>query len=128
MVSAQVRLRRMSKVNLAEKLALVNEHWSPKTVGGMNDYEVKVVKVQGEFTWHTHAETDEFFLVIEGRLTIRLRDGEVILEPGELYVVPKGAEHCPYSDGETQVLLIEPKGVVNTGDAGGELTAAAQRL
>jgi len=118
----------MSEVNLADKLALVQEHWSPKTVGEMNDCELKVVKVQGEFTWHTHDETDEFFLVIEGRLTIRLRDGEVILEPGELFVVPKGVEHCPYSEGETQILLIEQRGVVNTGDAGGELTAKAERL
>lgn len=107
----------MSKINLAEKLATVREHWSPKTIGDLNDYELKVVKVQGEFTWHQHADTDEFFLVIEGRLTIRLRDREVVLDPGELFVVARGVEHCPYSEGETQILLIEPKGVVNTGDA-----------
>ena len=118
----------MSKVNLAEKLALVKEHWSPRTIGALNDYEIKVVKVKGEFTWHQHADTDEFFLVIAGRLTIRLRDREVVLEPGELFVVPKGVEHCPYSKVETEILLIEPRGVVNTGDAGGELTAQAQRL
>ena len=118
----------MSKVNLADKLALVQEHWSPKTVGEMNDYELKVVKVRGEFTWHRHEDTDEFFVVVDGRLTIRLRDGEVVLEPGKLFVVPKAIEHCPFSEGETQILLIEPRGVVNTGDAGGELTAAAQRI
>jgi mannose-6-phosphate isomerase-like protein (cupin superfamily) len=118
----------MKKVNLAEKLAMVQENWSPKTIGDMNHYELKVVKVQGEFTWHQHADTDEFFLVIEGRLTIRLRDGEVVLDPGELFVVPRGVEHCPYSEVETQILLIEPKGVVNTSDAGGELTASAERI
>jgi len=118
----------MSKVNLADKLALVQEHWRPKTVGDMNDYELKVVKVKGEFTWHTHEETDEFFLVIEGRLTIRLREREVVLDPGELFVVPRGVEHCPCTEGETQILLIEPKDVVNTGDAGGELTATPERI
>lgn len=118
----------MKKINLAEKLAIVQEHWSPKTIGDLNDYELKVVKVQGEFTWHRHADTDEFFLVIKGRLTIRLREGEVILDPGELFVVPRGVEHCPYSQSETQILLIEPSGVVNTGDAGGGLTASGERI
>lgn len=111
-------------VNLGDKLALFSEHWSPKVVARLNDYEIKVVKVQGEFVWHSHDDTDELFLVIDGRLTIRLRDGDVALGPGELYVVPRGVEHCPIAEGEVSAMLIEPVGVVNTGDAGGELTAA----
>ena len=94
----------------------------------LNDYELKVVKVLGEFTWHTHDDTDELFLVIRGRLTVRLRDGDVVLEPGELYVVERGVEHCPFATVETYVLLIEPRGVVNTGASGGELTAATERI
>ena len=112
-----------SVVDLAAKLARFSDHWSPKVVARMNDYEIKVVKVRGEFTWHTHDDTDELFLVIDGRLTIQLRDGDVTLGPGQLYVVPKGVEHCPIADGEVQAMLIEPSGVVNTGDAGGPLTA-----
>lgn len=110
-------------VDLAEKLSMVAEHWSPKVVARLNDYEIKVVKVSGEFTWHSHEETDELFLVIEGELTIRMRDGDVVLGPGQLFVVPRGTEHCPVADAETHALLIEPAGVVNTGDAGGPLTA-----
>jgi mannose-6-phosphate isomerase-like protein (cupin superfamily) len=110
-------------VNLGDKLALFSEHWSPKVVARLNDYEIKVVKVQGEFVWHSHEDTDELFLVIDGRLTIQLRDGDVTIGPGELYVVPRGVEHCPITEGEVSALLIEPVGVVNTGDAGGELTA-----
>ena len=110
-------------VDLAGTLAAFADLWSPKVVARMNDYEVKVVKVQGEFEWHTHADTDELFLVIAGRLTIQLRDGDVTLGPGQLFVVPRGVEHCPLADVETQALLIEPVGVVNTGDAGGPLTA-----
>ncbi len=110
-------------VDLAGKLALFAEHWSPKVVARLNDYEVKVVKLQGEFVWHTHEDTDELFLVLAGELTIRLRDGDVVLRPGQLYVVPRGVEHCPVAEGEVHALLIEPAGVVNTGDAGGPLTA-----
>ncbi len=111
-------------IDLAEHLSRVSELWAPKVVARLNDYEVKVVKVQGEFVWHTHADTDELFLVIEGRLTIALRDGDVTLGPGQLFVVPRGVEHRPVAEGETHALLIEPLGVVNTGDAGGPLTAA----
>ncbi|WP_375484795.1 cupin domain-containing protein [uncultured Jatrophihabitans sp.] len=111
-------------VDLAEKLSMFSEHWSPKVVARLNDYEVKVVKVRGEFVWHTHDDTDELFLVIGGELTIQLRDGDVRLCPGQLFVVPRGVEHCPIADGEVQALLIEPIGVVNTGDSGGALTAA----
>jgi mannose-6-phosphate isomerase-like protein (cupin superfamily) len=110
-------------VDLAAKLAQFSDHWSPKVVARMNDYEIKVVKVRGEFTWHSHDDTDELFLVVDGQLTIQLRDGAVTLGPGQLYVVPKGIEHCPLAEGEVSALLIEPAGVVNTGDAGGEQTA-----
>lgn len=93
-------------------------------VARLNDYEIKVVKIRGEFVWHTHDETDELFLVVSGELVISLRDREVRLAPGQLFVVPRGAEHCPSANGEVHAVLIEPEGVVNTGDAGGPLTAA----
>jgi mannose-6-phosphate isomerase-like protein (cupin superfamily) len=113
-----------TKVDIAERLSLFSEHWSPKVVARLNDYEIKLVKVKGEFVWHTHADTDELFLVIEGTLTIQLRDGDVTLQPGQLYVVPRGVEHRPVADGEVAAMLIEPGGVVNTGDAEpGDLTA-----
>jgi mannose-6-phosphate isomerase-like protein (cupin superfamily) len=105
-------------LDIAEKLSLVSEHWSPKVMARLNDYEIKVVKLQGEFVWHTHDDTDELFLVIDGALTIQLHDGNVDLKPGQLFVVPKGVEHCPIAEGEAHALLIEPVGVVNTGDAG----------
>ena len=111
-------------IDIADKLSQFSEHWSPKVVARLNDYEIKAVKVSGEFVWHTHDDTDELFLVIEGELTIQLRDGDVTLRPGQLYVVPRGVEHCPIAEGEVQALLIEPVGVVNTGGAGGPLTAA----
>jgi mannose-6-phosphate isomerase-like protein (cupin superfamily) len=111
-------------IDLAQKLAKLDETWSPGIVAQMNDLKIVVVKVQGEFVWHKHDDTDDFFLVLEGRLTIQLRDGNVVLEPGQLYVVPRGVEHCPRAEEETHVLLIEPMGTPNTGDAGGDLTAA----
>ena len=114
----------MTVVDLHEKLSRFSDHWSPKVVARMNDYEVKVVKLKGDFVWHTHDDTDELFLVIEGDLTIQLRDGDVQLREGQLYVVPRGVEHRPVTDGEVAVMLIEPAGVVNTGDVGGDLTAA----
>lgn len=110
-------------IDLAGKLALLREHWSPRVVAELNDYQFKIAKLKGEFVWHRHPDTDEAFLVIEGRLTIELRDGRVELAPGELYVVPRGVEHRPVAAEECGVLLIEPRGVVNTGDAGGERTA-----
>ncbi|MEW1951918.1 cupin domain-containing protein [Terrabacter sp. NPDC080008] len=115
-------------VDLGEKFDLFREHWSPKLVARLNDYEVKLVKVQGEFVWHSHEETDELFLVIEGTLTIQLRDRDVTLEPGQLFVVPRGVEHCPRADVEVKALLLEPAGVVNTGNAGGELTARVEPI
>jgi mannose-6-phosphate isomerase-like protein (cupin superfamily) len=110
-------------VNVADKLALIAEHWSPRTVATVNDYDVRLVKVCGEFVWHQHADTDEFFLVVDGELTIRMDAGDVVLGRGELYVVPAGVQHQPVATAETSVLLFEPSTVVNTGDAGGELTA-----
>ena len=111
------------KVNLADKLALLEAPYSPGIVGYMNDYKVAVVKVKGEFVWHAHDDTDDFFLVLRGRMTIQLRDRDIELNEGELFVVPRGVEHCPKADEEAHVLLIEPRGTVNTGDAGGALTA-----
>ncbi|WP_411283688.1 cupin domain-containing protein [Lapillicoccus sp.] len=111
-------------VDITERLSLFSEHWSPKVVARLNDYEIKVVKVKGEFVWHTHDDTDELFIVVAGDLTIQLRDGDVRLSAGQLFVVPRGVEHCPVADGEVHALLIEPTGVVNTGNAGGALTAA----
>lgn len=110
-------------IDIAEKLASFSEHWSPKVVTRLNDYEIKLVKVQGEFTWHSHDDTDELFFVISGELTIQMRDGDVVLRPGQLFVVPRGERHCPIAVGEVHAMLIEPAGVVNTGDAGGPHTA-----
>ena len=104
-------------INLAEKLALFSEHWSPKVVAAFNGHDIMVVKVKGRFVWHSHPDTDDFFLVLSGRLTIEMRDGDVVLGPGELFVVPRGVEHCPVAEEETELLLIEPKGTPNTGDA-----------
>lgn len=112
-----------TSINIAEKLARFSDHWSPKVIAEMNDYQFKLVKVQGEFVWHNHAETDEVFLVIEGSLRIEFRDGSVELNPGEMFVVPKGVEHKPVAEKECQMMLIEPVEVVNTGEVGGELTA-----
>ena len=110
-------------VDLADKFTLFSEHFSPKVIARLNDYEIKLVRIKGEFVWHTHEDTDELFLVIDGSLTIQLRNGDVALRPGQLFVVPQGVEHCPVADGEVQAMLIEPAGLTNTGDAGGPLTA-----
>jgi mannose-6-phosphate isomerase-like protein (cupin superfamily) len=114
--------------NLAAALAAVDGHWQPRRFAGVNDYDVKVVKLLGEFVWHTHPETDELFLVLDGRIVIQLHDGNVELGVGDAYVVPRGVEHCPRADAEASVLLIEPAGTVNTGDAGGNRTAAVRDL
>ncbi|HWI32956.1 MAG TPA: cupin domain-containing protein [Lapillicoccus sp.] len=115
-------------VDLHERLSLFSEHWSPKVIARLNDYAVKVVKLKGEFVWHSHPETDELFLVVEGTLVIQLRDGDVVVGPGQLYVVPKGVEHRPVAEGDVSVVLVEPEGTVNTGDAGGPLTAVPEDL
>jgi len=111
-------------VNLREKLGKFEEHWSPRVVAEMNDYQFKVVKLKGEFVWHQHEDTDEAFLVIEGEMEIGFRDRTVTLGAGEMFVVPRGGEHITRAAGECHALILEPRGVVNTGDAGGALTAA----
>ncbi|MCM3455687.1 cupin domain-containing protein [Heyndrickxia oleronia] len=110
-------------ININNKLSKFNEYWSPKVISEMNDYQFKLVKLLGDFVWHSHNDTDEVFFVIEGEMKIEFRDGEVTLSKGEMYVVPKGVEHKPFAEKECQVMLVEPKGVVNTGDHQGELTA-----
>tara|TARA_B100001750_G_scaffold81268_1_gene64586 strand:+ start:111 stop:473 length:363 start_codon:yes stop_codon:yes gene_type:complete len=110
-------------INIAEKFKLFSDHWSPKVIAEMNDYQFKLAKVKGEFIWHAHEESDETFIVIDGELTIEFRDKSVHLNKGEMCVVPKGVEHKPVAENECQIMLIETKGVVNTGDAGGEKTA-----
>jgi mannose-6-phosphate isomerase-like protein (cupin superfamily) len=118
----------MDAVNIGSMLARFSEHWAPKKIAELNDYDIKIVKVLGEFTWHAHADTDELFFVVDGTLTIQTRDGDVVLGPGELFVVPRGAEHCPRADEEAAVMLIEPRGVVNTGEAGRDMTAEVEAL
>ena len=110
-------------VNLAKKLARFSDHWSPKVVAEMNDYQFKLVKIQGDFVWHNHADTDEVFIVLEGSMRIEFEDGDVELSEGEMYVVPRGVNHKPYAEEECKVMLVEPRGVVNTGEVDGELTA-----
>jgi mannose-6-phosphate isomerase-like protein (cupin superfamily) len=106
----------MKGINLAAKLATFSEHYRPKTVGQFNGHDLMVVKVKGPFTWHKHDNTDDFFLVLKGRLTIQMREGNVVLGSGELFVVPRGVEHCPVAEEEAHVLLIEPMGTPNTGN------------
>ena len=110
-------------INLQDKLSKFSEHWSPKIIAQMNDYHFKLAKVQGEFVWHDHPDTDEMFLVIKGQLDIHLRDGVVTLNEGEMYVVPKGVEHKPVAEDECHILLVEPAGTVNTGNVVSEKTA-----
>lgn len=115
---------RMNKVNLTEKFALFSEHWTPKIIAELNDYQIKIVKVEGDFVWHDHSDTDEFFLVIEGTLFIEFENETMELNAGELYVVPKGVQHRPFAKSECKVMLIEPRGIVNTGEVDSELTAS----
>ncbi|ETX02563.1 MAG: mannose-6-phosphate isomerase [Candidatus Entotheonella factor] len=115
----------MDKINLESKLSQFTDQWSPKTVSQFNGHDIMVVKAQGEFVWHKHDDTDDFFLVLKGRLTIQLRDRDVHLGPGELFVVPKGVEHRPVAEEEVHLLLIEPAGTPNTGDID---TAAARTV
>ena len=110
-------------VNLTQKASLIEQQWSPRVVAEMNDYQFKVVRIAGEFIWHSHPETDEAFLVLEGTLRIDLPEGCVYVNPGELYVVPRGVEHRTAAQGEAKLMMIEPRGVVNTGHEGGERTA-----
>lgn len=110
-------------INFIEKLAKFSEHWSPRVIAEMNDYQFKLVKLQGEFVWHEHKDTDEAFLVLEGEMEVGFRDRTVTVRSGEMCVVPKGVEHMTRASRECHALIIEPRGVVNTGDAGGALTA-----
>ena len=112
-----------SAINLEEKFAKFSDHWSPKIIARMNDYHFKLVKFQGEFVWHRHAETDEVFLVLDGRMCIEFHEGSVDLRTGEMFVVPKGVEHKPFAQEECKVMLVEPAGTINTGDVDGNLTA-----
>ena len=115
----------MDATNLNRKLDAFSDYWQPRTIGQFNGHDLMVVKVKGEFVWHKHDDTDDFFHVLKGRLTIRLKDRDVVLGPGEVFVVPKGVEHCPRADEETHLLLIEPTGTPNTGNAA---TAAPRRV
>ena len=110
-------------INFADKLGLIDDQWSPRVIAEMNDYQFKLVKVEGDFIWHDHRDTDETFIVLEGELRIDFRDGAVTLKAGEMFVVPRGVEHKPYAEREARLLLIEPRGVVNTGHEGGQRTA-----
>ena len=110
-------------INLGQKFRLFDEQWQPKVIAEMNDYQFKIVKLRGDFIWHDHKDTDETFIVLEGALRIDLRDGAVHVSAGEMFVVPKGVEHKPYAEHEVKLLLIEPRGVLNTGHEAGDRTA-----
>ena len=110
-------------ISFSEKFARFSERWSPKIIAQMNDYHFKLAKIQGEFVWHSHADTDEVFIVLDGQMTIYFRDGEISLQSGELFVIPKGVEHKPFANRECKIMLVERAGTINTGDAQGDLTA-----
>ena len=110
------------KINLQNKYSKFTKHWSPRVIAEMNDYQFKLAKIKGEFVWHNHKHTDETFIVMDGNMTLKFRGGEVKLSKGEMCVVPKGVDHKPIADEECKILVIEPRGVINTGDAGGDLT------
>ena len=114
----------MKKINLKEKLSKFSDHWSPKIIAEMNDYQFKLVKIKGDFVWHNHADTDETFIIVEGKMKIEFENETVELNEGEMYVVPKGVEHIPCAETECKIMLIEPRGVVNTGNTEGDLTAS----
>ncbi len=110
-------------INLKEKLAKFSDHWSPKIIARMNDYHFKLVKFQGDFVWHRHDDTDEVFIALDGEMSIEFREGKVTVKAGEMFVVPKGLEHKPHAETECEIMLVEPAGIINTGNAGGDLTA-----
>ena len=114
----------MQRVNLAEKLRLFDDYWSPKIIGELNDHQVKLVKLKGEFVWHHHDAEDELFLVVQGRLLLKFRDRDVWLDPGEFAIVPRGVEHLPIAPEETHVLLLEPRSTLNTGNVRNERTVS----
>ena len=110
------------KINIKNKFKEFNDHWSPKIIAELNDYQFKIARIKGEFVWHNHKDTDETFIVIEGEMTIKFKDSEVKLSEGEMFVVPKGVEHKPCAEKECKILVVEPRGVINTGNAGGKFT------
>jgi mannose-6-phosphate isomerase-like protein (cupin superfamily) len=114
----------MDKINLKEKLSKFSDHWSPKVIAEMNDYQFKLVKIQGDFVWHNHDDTDETFIVIEGEMKIEFENETVELSEGDMFVVPKGVEHKPWAENECKIMIIEPRGVLNTGNSEGHLTAS----
>ena len=114
----------MKKINLKEKLSKFSDYWSPKIIAEMNDYQFKLVKIKGDFVWHNHADADEAFIVVEGKMKIEFENETVELNEGEMYVVPKGVEHKPCAETECKIMLVEPRGVVNTGNTEGDLTAS----
>jgi mannose-6-phosphate isomerase-like protein (cupin superfamily) len=116
----------MDIVNLSQKFDLVHEHWSPRIVGELNDSYVKLAKLKGEFVWHKHENEDELFLVVKGQLQIKLRDRNLLIKEGEFVIIPKGVEHCPVAAEEVQVMLLEPKSTLNTGDQRNERTVEAK--
>ena len=111
------------KINFNNKFLKFSDYWSPKIIAEMNNYQFKLVKIKGEFVWHSHKDTDETFIVIEGEMNIKFRNNTVHLSKGEMYVIPKGIEHKPYSENECKILIIEPEGVINTGEKKGKMTA-----
>ena len=116
-------VKRHEVINFARKFDLLSEQWTPRVIAELNDYQFKVVRIEGDFVWHDHPETDEAFIVLDGELRIDFRDRSVVLAPGEMFVVPKGTEHKPFAEKEVKMLLIEPRGTLNTGHEGGERTA-----
>ena len=126
LISAIIEVNRMSseKINLKEKLSKFSDHWSPKVIAEMNDYQFKLVKIKGDFVWHNHGDTDEFFLVLEGEMNIKFKGETVLLKEGEIFVVPKGVEHKPYAEEECKIMIVEPRGVINTGDTESNLKAS----
>jgi len=123
-MSAATHLREYRAINFIDKLSLFSEHWSQRVIAEMNDYQFKLAKVKGDFIWHDHADTDEVFIVVDGALRIDFRDGAVHLKAGEMFVIPKGVEHKPYAEEEASILLVEPRGVVNTGAEESDRTRA----
>ena len=126
LISAIIEVNSMAseKINLKEKLAKFSDYWSPRVIAEMNDYQFKLVKIKGDFVWHNHEDTDEFFLVIEGEMKIEFEDETVVLKEGEMFIVPKGVQHKPYAEEECKIMIVEPRGVTNTGDAESNLKAA----
>jgi mannose-6-phosphate isomerase-like protein (cupin superfamily) len=118
----------MTLVNIDSALASFDGHWQPHRLASVNDHDVKIARIQGEFVWHTHPNSDELFLVVSGEMVLQLRDGDVVMGPHDVYVVPAGVEHCPRSEEESVIVMVELQGTINTGDAGGELTSPLREL